>query len=132
VKTREGGQTTIPLFSDNQINCLLCSGSSGDLKEDRVPEDFSKLLLETHRDYDNSETHKNAFQQFATQILPAVNFSHTKCDKQKHKESLSECFSCTDEAFRTLLVVNYENRWQSQHAAERRVPGGMRQERSKQ
>jgi len=102
------------------------------MKDNSVPEDFSKFLLEKYRDYGNSENHKNAFRYFATRILPAVNASLTKFDKRKYKESLSQCFSYTDEAFGILLVVNYENRWQSQHEAEVRLPGTKSKERSKE
>jgi hypothetical protein len=120
----------MPLFTNKSIYCLLFNGVSGDLKEDRVPEEFSKLLLEKYRNYGSSRTHREAFRYFATRILPAVNSSHTRYDKRRYKESLSECFSYTDEAFGLLLVVNYEERWQSQHAAERRLPDGTSQDRS--
>ena len=84
---------------------------TGDLKNDRVPQDFSKLLLEKYREYRESEDHKRAFQYFATRILPAVNAGITnKYDKRKYKETLSSCFSYTDEAFGLLLLVNYEDR----------------------
>jgi hypothetical protein len=86
----------------------------------RVPDNFSTLLLETYRNYGNSEKHKTAFQYFATRILPAVN-----------TKSLSECFTYTNEAFGLLLVVNYGKRWTSQHKAELSLlPGGTSQERS--
>jgi hypothetical protein len=58
-----------------------------------VPTGFSQLLLEKHRDHGNSEKHKNAFQHFATRILPAVNAGLTKFDRWKHKKTTSECFS---------------------------------------
>jgi hypothetical protein len=104
---------------------------TGDLNGNRAPESFSKLLLERHRDYGDSEDHKNAFRCFATRILPAVNASQTRFDKRKHSESLSECFSYTDEAFGILLVVNYyEARWRSQHNAVARNPSGTRQQQS--
>jgi hypothetical protein len=96
-----------------------------------VPQDFSKLLLEKYRNYADSGNHKNAFRYFATRILPAVNAGMTKFDRRKYKESLSECFSYTDEAFGILLVVNYENRWRSQHTADMSLPGGTGKERSK-
>jgi hypothetical protein len=50
---------------------ILCA--AGDLKAGRVPENFSTLLLEKYRNYEDSEDHKNAFRYFATRILPAVN-----------------------------------------------------------
>jgi hypothetical protein len=97
----------------------------------RVPDNFSTLLLETYRNYGNSEKHKTAFQYFATRILPAVNASLTKYDRRKYTKSLSECFTYTNEAFGLLLVVNYEKRWTSQHKAELSLPGGTAsQERS--
>jgi hypothetical protein len=121
----------MPLFTNDQFCFLLSSGSSsGDLKSERVPKDFSALLLERHRNCGDSVRHKTAFQYFATRILPAVNASLTKYDRRKYKENLSECFSYTDEAFGILLVVNYETRWNSQHAAEMSLPGGTSQERS--
>ena len=101
-----------------------------DLKKDQVPKDFSKLLLEKYRDYGESEAHKEAFRYFATRILPAVNAGVTRYDKRRYKEPLSVCFSYTDEAFGLLLVVNYEDRWRSQHEAEMLLPGGTSKERS--
>jgi hypothetical protein len=120
----------MPLFPNDQICFLLYNQSTGDLKSNRVPDDFSNLLLERYRNYGNSEKHKTAFQYFATRILPAVNASLTKYDRRKYTESLSECFTYTDEAFGLLLVVNYEKRWTSQHEAELSLPGGTKQERS--
>ena len=38
------------------------------------------------------------------------------------------CFSYTDEAFGLLLVVNYENRWRSQHTTEKDLPDGTGKE----
>ena len=107
---------------------MVCQG---DLRNGLVPEDFGKLLLEKYRNYGSSETHKNVFRYFATRILPAVNAGITKFDRRKYKESLSECFSYTDEAFGILLVINYESRWRSQHAATMRLPRGTGKERSK-
>jgi len=104
--------------------------ATGDLNGDRVPESFSKLLLERYRDYGDSEGHKNAFRYFATRILPAVNASQTRFDKRKFSESLSECFSYTDEAFGILLVVNYEARWRSQHNSVVRNPSGTRRQQA--
>ena len=95
-----------------------------------VPGNFSTLLLERYRNYGDSEDHKNAFRYFATRILQAVNASQTRFDKRKYGESLSKCFSYTDEAFGILLVLNYEARWCSQHNAEVRIPGGTRQQQS--
>jgi DNA primase len=95
-----------------------------------VPESFSRLLLERYRDYGDSEEHKNSFRYFATRILPAVNASQTKFDKRKYSETLSDCFSYTDEAFGILLVMNYEARWQSQHTAIVVNPSGTKQEQS--
>jgi hypothetical protein len=86
---------TMPLFTDHPISFLFSAGSSGDLNSERVPEDFSALLLETHRNCGNSERHETAFRHFATRILPAVNAGLTKCDKRKHKENPLECFSHT-------------------------------------
>jgi hypothetical protein len=103
---------------------------TGDLNGNRAPESFSKLLLERCRDCGDSEDHKNAFLHFATRILPAVNASQTRFDKRKCSESLSECFSCTDEAFGILLVVNYEARWRSQHTPAARNPSGTRRQQS--
>jgi hypothetical protein len=103
----------------------------GDLRNGRAPEDFGKLLVEKHRNYGDSETHRNVFRHFATRILPAVNAGLTKFDRRKCKESLSQCFSHADEAFGILLVINYENRWRSQHAADMRLPGQTGKERSK-
>jgi hypothetical protein len=103
---------------------------TADLKKDRVPKDFSKLLLEKYREYGESEAHKEAFRYFATRILPAVNAGLTRYDKRRCKEPLSSCFSYTDEAFGLLLVINYEDRWRSQHEAERLLPGGTSKERS--
>jgi hypothetical protein len=102
---------------------------TADLKKDRVPKDFSKLLLEKHREYGESEAHKEAFRYFATRILPAVNAGVTRYNKRRYKEPLSSCFSCTDEAFGLLPVINYEDRWRSQHEAERLLPGGTSKER---
>jgi hypothetical protein len=89
-----------------------------------VPEKYSKLLLERYRNYGNSEMHKNAFHYFATRILPAVNASQSKYDKRKYTLNLSECFTYTDEAFGLLMVVNYEQRWDSQHHAVSVEPAG--------
>ena len=102
----------------------------GDLKKDRVPQDFSKLLLEKYREYGGSEDHKKILQYFASRILLEVNAGITKYDKRKYNEALSSCFSYTDEAFRLLLLVNYENRWRSQHEAEQVLLGGTSKERS--
>jgi hypothetical protein len=113
------------------ICCFYNFVPSGDLKQGCVPQDFSKLLLEKYREYEDSEDHNNAFRYFATRILPAVNAGLTRFDRRKYKEILSECFSYTDEAFGILLVVNYEDRWRSQHAADLSLPGGTGKERSK-
>ena len=96
-----------------------------------MPEDFGKLLVEKCRNHGDSETHRNVFRCFATRILPAVNAGLAKFDRRKCKESLSKCFSCTNEAFGILLVINCENGWQSQHAADVRLPGQTGEERSK-
>jgi hypothetical protein len=95
-----------------------------------VHEHFSKLLLEKHRNYEESEDHKKAFRCFATRILPVVNASQTRFDKRNCSESLSDCFSYTDEAFGLLLVVNYERRWRSQHNAVVENPTGTKKEQS--
>ena len=87
-----------------------------------MPANFKKLLEDKFRDYGESETHRQAYVYFATRILPAVNTSFNKFDKSKYKRKLSECFSCTDEAFALLLVINYEARWQSQHEALMKYP----------
>jgi hypothetical protein len=122
------------LFSDIMICCLFNSvASAGDLlREGRVPQDFSKLL-EKCRNCDKSENHRDAFRCFATRILPAVNAGLTKFGRRKHKEILSECFSCTDGAFRILPVVNYGNRWRSQHTGDVLTPspGGTGKEGSR-
>lgn len=102
--------------------------TADDLKTETVPEQFSKLLLETYRNYGDSERHRSAFRYFATRILPAVNASHTKFDKRKFTDPLSEVFTYTDEAFGLLLVVNYEDRWISQHAAALGNPGATRRD----
>ena len=109
---------------------MYCLGLTGDLKKDRVPEDFRNLLLEKYREYGKSKEHERAFRYFATRILPAVNAGITKFDKRRYKETLSSCFSYTDEAFGLLLLVNYEDRWRSQHEAEQLLPGGTNKERS--
>lgn len=109
---------------------MLNFDASGDLREGSVPKDFGRLLMEKYRNYEDSDNHKNAFRYFATRILPAVNAGITKFDRRKFKETLSDCFSYTDEAFGVLLVVNYENRWRSQHAADMNIPGGTSKERS--
>jgi hypothetical protein len=57
--------------------------SSGGGKAGNAHGNFSKLLLEKYINYGNSESHKNAFQYFASIILPAVNASITKFDKRK-------------------------------------------------
>jgi hypothetical protein len=46
-----------------------------------------------------------------------VNASQSKFDKRKYTHKLSECFTYTDEAFGLLMVVNYQERWDSQHHA---------------
>jgi hypothetical protein len=124
---------TMPICSltHHGFACYYVLVIQGDLRNGDVPEDFSKLLLEKYRNYGDSDTHRNVFRYFATRILPAVNAGLTKFDRRKYKESLSECFSYTDEAFGILLVINYENRWQSQHAADMRLPGQTGKERSK-
>jgi hypothetical protein len=83
-----------------------------------VPENFSKLLLERYRNYGDSEIHKRVFQYFVTRILPAVNAKSTRFQWQKYTDLLADVFSYTDEAFGLLLVVNYEVRWTTQHAAK--------------
>jgi len=107
---------------------ILCA--AGDLKAGRVPENFSTLLLEKYRNYEDSEDRMNAFRYFATRILPAVNTGLTRFDKRKYTESLSDCFSYTDEAFGLLLVVNYESRWRSQHDAVVENPTGTKKQQS--
>ena len=94
---------------------LICN--AGDLKEEKVPQHFSELLLETHRNHEESEQRRRALQCFATRTLPAVSASQTRFDKCKCSKSLSNCFICTDEALGLLPVVSCERQWRSQHNA---------------
>ena len=88
-----------------------------DLGADRVPDNFKDLLEEKFRNYGDSEAHRLAYVYFDTRILPAVNSSSTRFDKNKYNEKLSECFSYTDKGFALMMVHNYEPRWRSQHVA---------------
>ena len=68
---------------------------TGNQRAGRVPENFSKLLLEKRQNCRDSEDHKKAFRNFARRMLQAANASQTRFDKRKHRESLWECLvSC--------------------------------------
>ena len=110
--------TRCELSLTNLGSFLLCDIGllTEDLAADKVPDNFKHLLEEKFRDYGYSNAHRLAYVYFATRILPAVNSSSTRFDKNKYNKKLSECFSYTDEAFALMLVHNYEPRWQPQPA----------------
>ena len=103
--------------------------TTDDLNEDKVPVDLCRLLMEKCRDYHNSDPHKEAWMYFTRRILPSVNACNTKYERRKHNELLSKCFSYTDEAFALLMLINYEPRWRSQHAAKLQFPDATNKER---
>ena len=103
--------------------------TTDDLSEDKVPVDLCRLLTEKHRDHHESDPHQQAWTCFARRILPSVNACNAKCERRKHNELLSECFSYTDEAFALLMLINCEPRWRSQHAAKLQFPDAANKER---
>ena len=59
-----------------------------------------------------------------------MNAKNTRFDKGKYQNLLTSAMSCTDEAFGILLVVNYEDRWRSQHEAGERQMGESQKSRA--
>ena len=67
-------------------------------------------------------------------FIPATPYHQVsnirRISEVQRADTLSSCFSYTDEAFGLLLLVNYEDRWRSQHEAEQVLPGGTSKKRS--